>query len=202
MLLYFKRVTYYLLFDWKGLINDMKTLVIYTSQTGFTKRYAEWISVELNADIYDLKDVKKKTNDFFETYEAIIYAGWCMAGMVVKVKWFFERAAYWKNKKLSIVAVGASPNENPEVDEFLNNLLPDEQRPLIKAFYCQGGINYDKMKFPSRTAMKMFANYLKNNKNSSEDDRKKGEMISKSYDISDKRFIDPVVDYVRGKDNE
>lgn len=115
----------------------MKTLVIYTSQTGFTKRYAEWISEELNADIYDLKDVKKKTNDFFETYEAIIYAGWCMAGMVVKVKWFFEKATYWKNKK-----------------------------------------------------------------NSSEDDRKKGEMISKSYDISGKRFIDPVVDYVGGKDNE
>ena len=44
----------------------MKTLVIYTSQTGFTKRYAEWISEELNADIYNLKDVKKKTNDFFE----------------------------------------------------------------------------------------------------------------------------------------
>ena len=126
-------VTYYLLFNWKGLINDMKTLVIYTSQTGFTKRYAEWISEELNADIYNLKDVKKKTNDFFEAYEAIIYAGWCMAGMVVKVKWFFERAAYWKNKKLSIVAVGASPNDNPEVDEFLNNLFTDEQRPFIKA---------------------------------------------------------------------
>lgn len=196
--LFLKRVTYYLLFDSKGLITDMKTLVIYTSQTGFTKRYAEWISEELDADIYELKDVKKKTNDFFETYEAIIYAGWCMAGMVVKVKWFFERAAYWKNKKLSVVAVGASPNDNPEVDEFLNNLLTDEQRPFIKAFYCQGGINYDKMNFTSRTAMKMFANSLKNNKNSSEDDRKKGEMISKSYDISDKRFIDPVVDYVRG----
>ena len=195
-----KRVIYYPLFSWKGLINDMKTLVIYTSQTGFTKRYAEWISEELNADIYDLKDVKKKTNDFFETYEAIIYAGWCMAGMVVKVKWFFERAAYWKNKKLSIVAVGASPNDNPEVDEFLNNLLTDEQRPFIKAFYCQGGINYDKMKFPSRTAMKMFANSLKKNKNSSEDDRKKGEMISRSYDISDKRFIDQVVDYIRGNE--
>ena len=191
--LFLKRVTYYLLFDSKGLITDMKTLVIYTSQTGFTKRYAEWISEELDADIYELKDVKKKTNDFFETYEAIIYAGWCMAGMVVKVKWFFERAAYWKNKKLSIVAVGASPNDNPEVEEFLNNVLTDEQRPFIKAFYCQGGINYDKMKFSSRTAMKMFANSLKKNKNSSEDDRKKGEMISRSYDISDKRFIDPVV---------
>ena len=63
--LFLKRVTYYLLFDSKGLITDMKTLVIYTSQTGFTKRYAEWISEELDADIYELKDVKKKTNDFF-----------------------------------------------------------------------------------------------------------------------------------------
>ena len=176
----------------------MKTLVIYTSQTGFTKRYAEWISEELNADIYELKDVKKKTNDFFEPYEAIIYAGCCMAGMVVKVKWFFERAAYWNNKMLSVVAVGASPNDNPEVDEFLKSLLTDEQRALIKAFYCQGGINYDKMKFTSRTAMKMFANSLKKNKNSSEDDKKKGEKISKSYDITDKRFIDPVVNFVRG----
>ena len=178
----------------------MKTLVIYTSQTGFTKRYADWISEELDADIYELKDVKKKTNDFFETYEAIIYAGWCMAGMVVKAKWFFEKSACWNNKKLSIVAVGASPNDNPEVDEFLNNLLTDEQRPFIKAFYCQGGINYDKMNFTSRTAMKMFANSLKNNKNSSEDEKKKGEMISKSYDISDKRFIDQVVDYIRGNE--
>lgn len=176
----------------------MKTLVIYTSQTGFTKRYAKWISEELDADIYELKDVKKKTNDFFETYEAIIYAGWCMAGMVVKVKWFFEKSACWNNKKLSIVAVGASPNDNPEVEEFLNNVLTVEQRPLIKAFYCQGGINYDRMNFTSRTAMKMFANSLKKNKNSSLEDKKKGEMISKSYDISDKRFIAPVVDYVRG----
>ena len=198
--LFLKRVTCYLLFDSKGLITDMKTLVIYTSQTGFTKRYAEWISEELDADIYELKDVKKKTNDFFETYEAIIYAGWCMAGMVVKVKWFFEKSACWNNKKLSIVAVGASPNDNPEVDEFLNNLLTDEQRPFIKAFYCQGGINYDKMNFTSRTAMKMFANSLKKNKNSSLDDKKKGEMISRSYDISDKRFIDQVVDYIRGNE--
>ena len=43
----------------------MKTLVIYTSQTGFTKRYAEWISEELNADIYDLKDVKRENKCFF-----------------------------------------------------------------------------------------------------------------------------------------
>ena len=38
----------------------MKALVVYTSQTGFTKRYAEWIMKRLQADILDVRDAKKK----------------------------------------------------------------------------------------------------------------------------------------------
>ena len=38
----------------------MKTLVIYTSQTGFTKKYAEWISTRLNADMLTIQEAKKK----------------------------------------------------------------------------------------------------------------------------------------------
>ena len=52
----------------------MKTAVIYTSQTGFTKRYAEWISEKANADIFDLKDAQKKDASFFNSYDAVIYA--------------------------------------------------------------------------------------------------------------------------------
>ena len=35
----------------------MKTVVIYKSRTGFTKKYAEWISEELSADIFDVSKV-------------------------------------------------------------------------------------------------------------------------------------------------
>ena len=31
----------------------MKTLIIYTSQTGFTKKYSEWLADEMEADILD-----------------------------------------------------------------------------------------------------------------------------------------------------
>ncbi len=37
----------------------MKTIVIYNSQTGFTKRYAEWIAGECGADCFDLGMAKK-----------------------------------------------------------------------------------------------------------------------------------------------
>ena len=53
----------------------MRTLVIYTSQTGFTKRYAEWLAERMNGDLLDLKDAQKKNSDYFEDYDAICYGG-------------------------------------------------------------------------------------------------------------------------------
>ena len=35
----------------------MKILVTYKSKTGFTKKYAEWISNELNAELKDVKSI-------------------------------------------------------------------------------------------------------------------------------------------------
>ena len=172
----------------------MKTLIVYTSQTGFTKQYAEWIVEKSKADIFKLKDVQKKNEAFFNEYDAIIYAGWCMAGKVVKLEWFLEKAKNLKNKKLAIVAVGASPNEAPEVEVAMGKLLSDDQKQYIKVFYCQGGINYDKMKFPFKLAMKMFASSLKKSKDPKQQEQ--GKFIDHSYDVSDIKFIEPVLDFL------
>ena len=175
----------------------MKTLIIYTSQTGFTKRYAQWLADEMKADVYDLKDAKKKEAAFFETYDAIVYAGWIMAGKVVKMNWFLDKANGWKGKRLAVMAVGGSPNDNPDVEVTLKNLIPEDKNQYIKAFYCQGGFDYDKMKGPSKLAMKMFTGALKKQKD--EKSQQVAEYISKSYDISDVKFIEPVVTYLRGE---
>ena len=174
----------------------MKTIVIYTSQTGFTKRYAEWIAERMNGDILDLKDAKKKADSYFDGYDAIVYGGWCMAGKVVNSGWFLAKAPGWKGKKLAIIAVGCSPDGTPEVAEALKQLLTDDQRQYIKAFYCQGGINYDRMKFPYRMAMKLFANSLKNRKNATAKDKEMGEFIAQNHDLAEIRFIEPIVAYL------
>lgn len=174
----------------------MKTLIIYTSQTGFTKKYSEWLADRMQADLFDLKDVQKKDASFFEAYETIVYAGWCMAGTVVKVKWFLEKASAWKNKRLAVVCVGGCPNDAPETQTFLQQMLTDEQKQYIKGFYCQGGFDYDKMKGPSKLAMKMFASALKKKKD--EKSRQMAEYVSHSYDISDMKFIEPIVEYLMG----
>ena len=174
----------------------MKTLIIYTSQTGFTKKYADWLAQKTGGDLLDLKDAQKKNDAFFEDYEAIVYGGWVMAASVVKVKWFLNRAASWKGKKLAIYCVGGSPNDNPDVEVMLKNMLTDEQREYIKAFYCQGGFNYERMNAPSRLAMKMFVSALKKKKDPTEEEKIMTEMVAKSYDISDEKYLEPLIEYL------
>ena len=178
----------------------MKTIVIYTSQTGFTKRYAEWIAERMNADMTELTEAKKKDRGFFDQYDAVVYAGWCMAGKIVKAGWFLENAPGWRSKRLAVVAVGASPAGTPEAEEPLKQMLTEDQKQYIRAFYCQGGINYDRMKLPARMAMKMFAKSLKNRKNATDREKEMGEYISHSYDLSDIKYTEPVISYLEGSD--
>ena len=149
----------------------------------------------MKADLIDLKEAQKKKINYFEAYQEIAYGGWAIGGNVAKVKWFMDMATSWKSKRLAIFCVGASPNENPELKEALENLLTEEQRKYMKVFYCQGGINYDKMKMPYRMAMKMFVSGLKKKKDAGEKERMMAEMLSSSYDVSDRKYIDPIVEY-------
>ncbi len=175
----------------------MKTLIIYTSQTGFTKKYAQWLAKEMEADIITIQEAKNNKKEYFDNYDAIVYGGWAMAGSIVGSKWYFQRATAWKDKKLALFCVGASPEANPDVEEFLNTILTEEQKTYMKVFYCQGGIDYSKMKTPSKLAMKAFASTLKKKKNASQKEKDMAEMISHSYDISDKKYIEPIVKYLK-----
>lgn len=175
----------------------MKTIIIYSSQTGFTKRYADWIGEELDAEVITLAEAKKQNATYFDAADAIIYGGWAMGGKVVNSEWFTQRIPEWKGRKLVIFCVGASPRELPEVDETIHNMLTDEEKKYAKAFYCQGGLCYEKMKLPSRLMMKAFASMVRKKKDADERDKKMAEMLSHSYDIADKKYIEPIVEYVK-----
>ena len=60
-------------------------------------------------------------------------------------------------------------------------------------FYCPGGFRYDKMSISSRLLMKMFIKMLEAKKNKTDTEREMIKMISTSYDISDKKYIEPIV---------
>ena len=183
---------------WKGR-KKMKTIIIYSSQTGFTKRYAEWLAEELGADIITLSEAKKQKDEYFDAADAIVYGGWIMAGKIVNSEWFKRKISDWKGKRLALFCVGGSPNELSEVDATLRNAMTDEERKYVKTFYCQGGISYENMRLPYKMTMKVFSTMIRNKKDVTPKEKDMAEMLSHSYDISDKKYINPIVQYIRGK---
>lgn len=169
----------------------MKTVVIYNSQTGFTKRYAEWIADETGADCFELSDAKKRNMD---VYDAIVFGGWAVAGSISKLNWFKSNLDKWNSKKLIAFCVGASPLENPEIETTLRKNFNDEEWEKVNVFYCPGGFNYEKMSKTSKVMMKMFIKALKAKKDKTEQEEVMVKMISSSYDISDKKYIEPILE--------
>ena len=169
----------------------MKTIVIYNSQTGFTKRYARWIAEAAGADCLELSAAKRRS---LESYDAIVFGGWACAGSIKKLGWFKENIEKWADKKLIAFCVGASPIDNPEVEQSLKQNFKESELTKVNIFYCPGGLNYEKMPASSRLMMKMFIKMLKAKKDKTEAEQEMIKMISASYDISDKRYIEPVLE--------
>ena len=96
----------------------MKTAVIYNSQTGFTKKYAEWISKAVGADCFELGTAKRHN---FDRYDTIVFGGWACAGKIHKISWFKSNMDKWADKTLIAFCTGGTPAESPEIENFLNN---------------------------------------------------------------------------------
>ena len=172
----------------------MKTIVIENSQTGFTKRYAEWIAEAAGADCLELSAAKKKD---LAAYDAIIFGGWACAGNISKLSWFKGNIDRWAGKKLIAFCVGASPIDNPEIDIALKRNLNESEYKKVNIFYCPGVLNYEKMSTPSKLMMKMFVKKLKAQKDKTEAEQIMVKMISSSYDISDRKYIEPILQYLK-----
>lgn len=172
----------------------MKTVVIYNSQTGFTKRYAQWIAEATGGDCMELNEAKKKSMD---EYDAIVFGGWAVAGTISKINWFKGNMDKWTGKKLIAYCVGGSPLENPDIELTLRNNFSEKEWEKVKVFYCPGGFNYEKMSASSKLMMKMFIKALKAKKEKTEQEEVMIKMISSSYDISDKKYIEPILECLK-----
>ena len=120
----------------------MKILVTYQSKTGFTKKYAEWISSEVNAELKDIKSV-----DNINDYDLIIHGGWIFGGMIMGL----DKIKKLNPKKLIVFACGYTPSNRVDIKKMIEiNNLND-----IPLFYYDGGMNPKKMGFIGRTIVKM-----------------------------------------------
>lgn len=173
----------------------MKTLIIYKSKTGFTKKYAEMIAEEISCDLVELKKAKPEK---LAEYDTVVFGTRLFAGTVDDLKKAKEMFGQSGAKEFVVFATGATPNAAEAIvnDVWKNNFTPDELES-IPHFYMQSGICYEKMPFGEKMMMKMAAKMMKNQKEKDEMGQGFEEALKGSFDISDKTYTTPLVEFLK-----
>lgn len=178
----------------------MKTAIIYSSETGFTQKYAQWLTESLgqNAKLFTIKEAQKADAGTWNDFDALVYGGQCCAGSVNGVAWFKKNIKAWANngKKLAVWATGGTPDGSADIEIALKKLLTDEQHKVCAAFYCPGGYTYDKMSAKNRMLMSMFTKMIESKAKKDPSLKEMAKMLSQSYDLTDKKYIEPILKYL------
>ena len=159
-----------------------KTIIIYSSKTGFSQRYAQWLAEELNCQALSFRDRKDVS---LSAYRTIILTGGIYAGQMSRLKWLKKQLPSLAGKRVAVIAVGCSPMGNPT--------LPESMEKLIKSFYCQGGLDYEHMGTIDRAMMAALRATLKNKPEMAE----MLAVISHSFDGAKREYLVPVVQWAK-----
>ncbi len=174
----------------------MKTVVIYKSETGFTRKYAEWIAKDLKADIFDASKVKADT---LAVYDTIIFGGSLHAVGISGIKLIKRNLDMLNGKRIVVFTTGASPFKEGIVDEITQaNFIQDELK-LIRLFYLRGGFDYSKLKPFSKILMTLMKWKMKSKKKEelSSDERGMLAAYDKPVDFTKRENIRELVEYVK-----
>lgn len=164
------------------------TQIIYCSKTGFSKRYAQWLAETLGCRAIPYRE--RGTADL-EGCGTVILTGSLWAGKMLGLDWLKKQLPRLAGKRVAALAVGASPEENPNLPGTMEALFGSI--PGIRGFYAQGGLDYQHMGAVDRAMMAMMRSALKRQKGQEEALR----VISASFDATDRRFLEPLLAWVR-----
>ena len=173
----------------------MRTVVIYKSKTGFTKKYAQWIAEELSADIFD---ISKVTINMVTAYDIIIYGGSLYAVGINGVGLITKNIDKLKDKKIVVFATGASPQRDSVISEVKGKNFTLDQQKYIKFFYLRGGFNYSKLNTFDKFLMTLLKWKIKNKKKEelTTDEIGMLAVYDKPVDFTRKKNIDEIITYV------
>ena len=136
----------------------MKTLIIYGSQYGTTKRYEEKFAEMTDIPVVSYEDIKTLAE-----YDRVIYFGGLYAGGVKGLKNTVKK--FSPNTKLVIVTVGlADVCDEGNISNIKNSIrrqVPEQLLKTASVFHLRGGIDYQKLTFKHKTMMTLLYNKVK-----------------------------------------
>ena len=172
----------------------MEHIIVYGSQYGSTRRYAEKLSEITGIPAASYKDAPSLSG-----MKTIIYLGGLYAGGILGLAKTLRDFSLGDGQKLILVTVGlADPNE----PENQHNIRTSLQRQLLqelldraKIFHLRGGIDYQKLSFGHRTIMKLLYQSLRRTplENQTVETRALIETYGKQVDFTDFSALEPII---------
>lgn len=169
-----------------------KVAVVYKSKYGSTEKYAKWIAEDTGADIFKVSEVKVGKLEEFNT---IVYCGGLYAGGILGFSFIKNNYSKLCDKKLIVVAVGATLKKDEAIEEIKGRNLTDEMKDKVQLFLLRGGLNYKKMNLIDRFLMFLLVKSVKLKKAEELDDDTKGLIATygKVVDFTNKDAIAPII---------
>lgn len=176
-----------------------KTVVIYESKYGSTRRYAEWIAEALSCSFFEKAIFRPED---FSNYDVIIYGGGLYAGGVSGIKLLTKNWKLLENRHVILFTCGIADPALPEnvanIRSSLSKTLSPEMMEHIHFFHLRGGIDYSKLRFIHKSMMAMLRKMLL--KKSKEALTKEEQQLLDTYgtaiDFTNKESIQPIIEYI------
>lgn len=119
-----------------------KTVIIYKTKYNSTKKYAGWLAIKIDADLYELSDIRSSD---LKNYDTIIFGGSIENGYIRGIEFIKDNIDKIKDKKIIVFYVGLGLYSLSEIMAF--NFLPTYKYKNIHFFELIGDFDYKKLTF-------------------------------------------------------
>ena len=178
-------------------MSEFKTLVLYRTKHGSTKRYAGWIGDALNADVADANESGWEKE--LQNYDLIIYGGNLNAEGINGLGKIRSKMAAFPGKKIIYFAVGSFPPSEETVKELTDANFPENVRAGITLFHFRGRLDYLGLNFFDKFMMRGVQQRIQKKKEHLRTATENEILMAfeQEMDWCDKTTIDPLVAHVK-----
>ncbi len=176
-------------------LNMKKGIIIYQSKYGATKKYAQWLQ---DMTGFACVETPKATVNDILPYGTILLCGGIYASGIAGLSFLKKNINRFKDKKIVILCVGASPYDESAFAEIKAHNLTGELSE-IPLFYGRGAWDESKMKFMDRALCKMLQKSVSKKDPDTYEPWMKALMCAagQKCDWTNKKYLLPLLDYLK-----
>jgi menaquinone-dependent protoporphyrinogen IX oxidase len=177
-----------------------KIAVIYKTKYGSTKKYAGWIALKLDADLYEVTDIRPK---HLLEYDIIIFGGGLYKGKINGINFIKDNYDKIKDKDIFIFTVGMETVDMTKKDSIIKSNLDNFNDDGFMLYNFKGEYEYKSLNFIDKILMKGFKKFIenKNKLDLTQDDLNVLKGFEEKVDLTDKKSIKVLIDDINEKIN-